>query len=151
MDNGDSGSQIFVQDWLIPFLKENRRRNFGGAIILDSVTTASLEPGSQELPDGFDEVYRVHQIYVPKWQLFFILFQSFPSSSEEIQKNEYKGDFIGLLHTKKEQNNTIVNTLTKKYNRVYENINYFFLILIFLQCYLECEQNAIVSLTTNGT
>ncbi|XP_063845868.1 uncharacterized protein LOC135091811 [Scylla paramamosain] len=72
---GRPGGYYFVQNWLMPFLKQ--KEYFGGAIILDSVMNVNYKDNSQILSSNFQNI--------------------FPDTYKRLQNDNNKGNFLAMV------------------------------------------------------
>lgn len=73
---GHPGGYYFVQNWLMPFLKQNTEY-FGGAIILDSIMNVNYDIYSQTLSNNFQEM--------------------FPDTYGRLQEDSSRGNFLAMV------------------------------------------------------
>lgn len=73
---GHPGAYYFVQNWLMPFLKQETD-HFGGAVILDSIMNVNYEDNSQTLSNNFEN--------------------AFPDTYTRVQQDNSKGNFLAMV------------------------------------------------------
>ncbi|KAK8381417.1 hypothetical protein O3P69_018473 [Scylla paramamosain] len=94
---GRPGFYYFVHQWLWPHLNQSLL-NFGGAIILDSITRFSMNPNTQHLPDGFSQC-------------------TFPEAYKKIIEDESKGNFLALFTRGTSQSKHLAQTFMDNYTK----------------------------------
>ncbi|XP_054168156.1 uncharacterized protein LOC128965475 [Oppia nitens] len=89
---GALGSKYFVNDYLIPNELIERKSQFIGAIILDTILNFNQTLGSQDIP--------------------YDIFKALPKWSQHIKQTQFVGDFLALIH-RNNLDNELSDSITK--------------------------------------